>query len=239
MLGVIGAGGLAGAIAGGACTPQDVIKTRLQTASSASPVLQRAVATLATRMCSDVLTRACVFTVAHRYNGVLDCATKIIKEEGFAALYKGALNRMAVQVRPTPLLCGSCVQWSWCMTPLLSAPWSRTAAGAAVRDCVACVRGAEGPDPQANERRAVAACAYALHVHAHVHRGVHMWTVRARTRPFGHLVRSRGNTSTLRMCIPYYARARACMPWIRGYAGPTSTYALPAASPSSVAVAYR
>lgn len=70
MLGVIGAGGLAGAIAGGACTPQDVIKTRLQTASSASPVLQRAVATLATRMCSDVLTRcACVCACVCAHSG--------------------------------------------------------------------------------------------------------------------------------------------------------------------------
>lgn len=65
---VIAAGGLAGAIAGGACTPQDVIKTRLQTKS-----------------------------MEGRYSGFLDCAKTVIKEEGFGALYKGAINRMLVQ----------------------------------------------------------------------------------------------------------------------------------------------
>lgn len=65
---IIFAGGCAGAAAGGAVTPQDVIKTRLQTKS-----------------------------MEGRYSGVLDCGRKIIAEEGAGALFKGALNRMMVQ----------------------------------------------------------------------------------------------------------------------------------------------
>lgn len=65
---IILAGGTAGAMAGGAVTPQDVIKTRLQTKS-----------------------------MEGRYTGVIHCGRTIIKEEGVGALFKGSLNRMLVQ----------------------------------------------------------------------------------------------------------------------------------------------
>lgn len=89
---VIAAGGLAGAIAGGACTPQDVIKTRLQTKSSTFMCVGLHVGSALTRRA------ACrMGTVEGRYSGFLDCAKTVIKEEGFGALYKGAINRMLVQ----------------------------------------------------------------------------------------------------------------------------------------------
>ena len=61
------AGGLAGAIASGSVTPMDVVKTRLQLAGG-----------------------------RERYKSIGNCLSTIVKEEGFKALFKGAVPRMSV-----------------------------------------------------------------------------------------------------------------------------------------------
>jgi len=68
IVGLFAAGGVAGALAAGAVTPCDVIKTRLQVKGG------------------DL-----------RYSGIADCARKLLKEEGIAAFSKGLVPRMIVQ----------------------------------------------------------------------------------------------------------------------------------------------
>lgn len=68
IVGLFAAGGVAGALAAGAVTPCDVIKTRLQVKGG------------------DL-----------RYTGIADCARKLLKEEGIAAFSKGLVPRMIVQ----------------------------------------------------------------------------------------------------------------------------------------------
>ncbi|CAF4986898.1 unnamed protein product, partial [Rotaria sp. Silwood1] len=62
-----GSGIVAGAISAFLATPFDVVKTRLQT-----------------------------LEYKHRYSGIIDCATKIMKEEGSSAFFKGSLLRVMV-----------------------------------------------------------------------------------------------------------------------------------------------
>lgn len=66
--GLFAAGAIAGSIAAGAVTPADVIKTRLQVEGAEA-----------------------------RYSGVVDCATKIMRNEGPVAFTKGLVPRMLVQ----------------------------------------------------------------------------------------------------------------------------------------------
>jgi len=66
--GIFAAGALSGSLAAGIVTPCDVIKTRLQAKGG-----------------------------AERYSGIADCATKIVQQEGVAALGKGLVPRMLVQ----------------------------------------------------------------------------------------------------------------------------------------------
>lgn len=61
------AGGVSGAFASGSITPTDVVKTRLQMAGG-----------------------------INKYKNMVNAYRVIIKEEGFSALYKGAIPRMAV-----------------------------------------------------------------------------------------------------------------------------------------------
>ena len=63
----LGAGGIAGALAAGAVTPSDVIKTRLQVVGG-----------------------------KEKYKNLSTGVRIIMKEEGFSALYKGAIPRMVV-----------------------------------------------------------------------------------------------------------------------------------------------
>jgi len=67
ILSLLFSGGAAGAIAAGAVTPSDVIKTRLQVAGG-----------------------------MQKYGNVQNALFRIIKEEGFSALYKGIIPRMVV-----------------------------------------------------------------------------------------------------------------------------------------------
>ncbi|KAJ1723648.1 mitochondrial aspartate-glutamate transporter agc1 [Coemansia erecta] len=64
-LSVLAGSTVAGIIAAGSVTPADVIKTRLQSSSQPTPA----------------------------YNGVVDCATRIMKSEGPAAFFKGTVPR--------------------------------------------------------------------------------------------------------------------------------------------------
>ncbi|KAJ1827804.1 mitochondrial aspartate-glutamate transporter agc1, partial [Coemansia sp. RSA 2703] len=64
-LSVLAGSTVAGIIAAGSVTPADVIKTRLQSSSQPTPA----------------------------YNGVVDCATRIMKNEGPAAFFKGTVPR--------------------------------------------------------------------------------------------------------------------------------------------------
>jgi hypothetical protein len=64
---IIAAGGLAGMSAAWACTPADVIKTRLQAEGA-----------------------------RERYSGMVDCFRKTTGQEGFGALFKGSIPRMTV-----------------------------------------------------------------------------------------------------------------------------------------------
>jgi len=67
MPSILFSGGIAGAVAAGAVTPTDVVKTRLQIAGG-----------------------------RERYKTMGNCFTTVWKEEGFFALYKGAVPRMLV-----------------------------------------------------------------------------------------------------------------------------------------------
>jgi len=65
---IFGCGVTAGMIAGASVTPADVIKTRLQVKQTSGPA----------------------------YNGIRDCFSRIVKEEGVMALYKGTVPRMMI-----------------------------------------------------------------------------------------------------------------------------------------------
>jgi len=67
VLQLLAASSFAGMFAGGIMTPADVIKTRIQVKQGAIP-----------------------------YKGIADCFSRIVKEEGAMALYKGAVPRMMI-----------------------------------------------------------------------------------------------------------------------------------------------
>lgn len=69
LLPVFGAGILSGMVAATLVTPMDVVKTRLQVAKVPG---------------------------AYEYKGMMDCYTKIIQQEGFRALFKGAVPRACI-----------------------------------------------------------------------------------------------------------------------------------------------
>lgn len=103
------AGSFAGVFAASLSTPADVIKTRLQTESrSAKP----------------------------EYTGIIQCARKIMVEEGFGAFWKGAIQRV---IRSSPqfgvtLLAYEMIQRLFATDPSRPRPLSVMAAGAAISE---------------------------------------------------------------------------------------------------------